>query len=91
MNMMQVVRMTATSRQQVFVGSERPRQFYVVPARAFSKPEDDYSSKFESLLGKAAKPMSEEEKADIERKKVEKAAQDAAKASKEEQAREKQA
>ena len=58
-------------------------------SRAFSKKEDDYSNKFESLLGKAAKPMTDEEKAELERRKVEKAARDAAAADKEESEREK--
>ena len=45
--------------------------------RGFSNKKDDYQDKFESLLGKTAKPITDADKAEIERQKAERAARDA--------------
>jgi len=86
MHMMQVFRATASTRQVQFDFNQlkRQQQFYCVPQRGFSDKKDEYSDKFESLLGKAAKPITDAEKAEIERQKAEKAVRDAASAEQEE-------
>ena len=46
--------------------------------RAFSnKDEEEYNKRFESMLGKQATPLTEAEKAEIEKQKIKKAQQEA--------------
>lgn len=70
------------------------RRVIALPMRRFASNKDesdDYSKKFEDLLGKTAKPLTEQEKAEIERQKAEKAAMDAAASAASEKRKEEQA